>query len=357
MSMSFETGEVVNRLECIIASKVHGIVDSLDSERLQQRKTEDKKAELEESSPSKGEIDPRTPVPVKRLRDHYVNVFTEYIALTSATLKVHKATCEEILELYQDKSEARLTIALEDVEAAIYDYDFQTILRGKMMHESRAEGANPRHGKTVTRPKTSDNAREDWVVPNITKDVVITTTREAAIADKEKLVSRLGADVNSKMKMMASVFVNDFRRPKSTDPLIVDEALMNHFGAIAMATGLAGLVIAAGKIHDVNIPKDLPNTLYLTYTQAKKESLIGFGKREGTGVLTTHKAQGLTSEETVIVRATAKWKLHDSVSYAVVEITRHAVSYVYYTEDGVDPIDRFIKRAVATSENKLGTRM
>ncbi|GBP40472.1 hypothetical protein EVAR_25325_1 [Eumeta japonica] len=222
------------------------------------------------------------------------------------------------------------------------------------------------------------------------------------------------------MRMMASVLMNDFQRLKSCDRLIVDEALISHFGAV-MATRLAGakevllindvnqlafidrlyffemqyirpnLVATVKKellctyrnsmdvayalndlcngiyssmtrvrllwmetFSDANIPKDVPNTLYLTYTQVEKESLITqrFGKGEGTCVLTIHEAQGLTSEGTVIVRISAKHKSHDSVSHAVEVITRYTVSCVYYTDDGDDAIGRFIKEAVATSENK-----
>ncbi|GBP40471.1 hypothetical protein EVAR_25324_1 [Eumeta japonica] len=38
----------------------------------------------------KGEGDPPVPVSIRRLRDHYANAFSEFIALTSTTLKVHK---------------------------------------------------------------------------------------------------------------------------------------------------------------------------------------------------------------------------------------------------------------------------
>ncbi|GBP87233.1 hypothetical protein EVAR_59129_1 [Eumeta japonica] len=62
---------------------------------------------------------------------------------------------------------------------------------------------------------------------------------------------------------------------------------------------------------------------------------------------------GGTSEETIIVRIAAKHKLHDSVSHAVLAVTRHTVSCVYHTDDAEDAIGRFIKRAVVASENKI----
>ncbi|GBP46807.1 hypothetical protein EVAR_10775_1 [Eumeta japonica] len=75
------------------------------------------------------------------------------------------------------------------------------------------------------------------------------------------------------------------------------------------------------------------------------------GRRDS--FLTIHEAQGLTSEGTVIVWIAVKHKLQGSVLHAVVAITRHIVSCVYYTDDGEDAIGRFIERAVAASENKI----
>ncbi|GBP70301.1 hypothetical protein EVAR_52320_1 [Eumeta japonica] len=69
----------------------------------------------------KGEVDPPAPFPVKQLRDYYANAFSEFIALTSATLKVRKATCDGILRMHLSKSETRLTAALENAGAAVYD--------------------------------------------------------------------------------------------------------------------------------------------------------------------------------------------------------------------------------------------
>ncbi|GBO99734.1 hypothetical protein EVAR_70802_1 [Eumeta japonica] len=114
--------------------------------------------------------------------------------------------------------------------------------------------------KSVTKRKAYNDARQDWKMPDITlvngvpdcrkttwvvkhyelgRDVVITTTLEAARDHKEKPPSRLGADANSKVKMMASVLVNGFQGPKSCDRLIVDEALMSYFGSIVIATWIA----------------------------------------------------------------------------------------------------------------------
>ncbi|GBP26217.1 hypothetical protein EVAR_16068_1 [Eumeta japonica] len=202
------------------------------------------------------------------------------------------------------------------------------------------------------------------------------TTLEVARDLEEKLVSRLRADAISKVGAMASVLVNGFRGLKSCDHLIIDEALMNHFGAIVMALRLAsarevlligdvtnsilsqaeyfricvGSTKSVGNGHEkstfrnlldesyapnkvysgiylsktrvrslyysnTKIPKDFPKTLYLTYTQVEKEFLIaqGFEKREGSHVFIIYEAQSMTSEATIIVRTMAKQKLNHGV--------------------------------------------
>ncbi|GBP86487.1 hypothetical protein EVAR_53839_1 [Eumeta japonica] len=58
------------------------------------------------------------------------SVLHQFIALTSATLKVY--TCEGILRKYLNTSEARLTAALEDAEATACNNNSQTILRGSV---------------------------------------------------------------------------------------------------------------------------------------------------------------------------------------------------------------------------------
>ncbi|GBP65919.1 hypothetical protein EVAR_89412_1 [Eumeta japonica] len=154
---------------------------------------------------------------------------------------------------------------------------------------------------------------------------------------------------------MASVLVNGFQGPKNCGRLILDEALMSYFGAIVMAEPLRNAVHSTtpgGNGHK-------GTALHLQETDGcsmcswrGKERIItqGFGKGEGTHVLTIHEAQGLTSEGTVIA---PKHNIHDSVSHAVVTITRYTVSCVYHTDDGEDVIDRFIKRALAVSENQI----
>ncbi|GBP53430.1 hypothetical protein EVAR_17505_1 [Eumeta japonica] len=183
--------------------------------------------------------------------------------------------------------------------------------------------------KTVTKPKASGDAWENWMVPNITwvngipgrgktsrvmnhfelgRNVMITSTREAARNLKGKLATRLGADACSVVRTMMSVLVNGLQGPKSCDRLIVYEALMSHFGAIVMATQLvdAKEVLLIG---DVN---------QLPFINRDSE-------RKGTCILTIHEAQGLTSDGTVIVLIATKYKIRDSVLHAVLAITLHTV--------------------------------
>ncbi|GBP47683.1 hypothetical protein EVAR_28086_1 [Eumeta japonica] len=91
--------------------------------------------------------------------------------------------------------------------------------------------------KTVTTRKTSGDAREDWVMPDVTW---VNGFPGCARDLKQKLASRLEADACSKVRTMASVLINAFQEPKSCDRLIVNEALMRHFGAIVMPTRLMG---------------------------------------------------------------------------------------------------------------------
>ncbi|GBP77743.1 Matrix metalloproteinase-16 [Eumeta japonica] len=174
---------------------------------------------------------------------------------------------------------------------------------------------------------------------------------------------------------MSSVFVNGsrFAEPNSCDRPIVNKTLKSHFGIILMTTRLAGPK-EVPKIGDVN---QLPfidglNLFEMEYirtnlvvmvamdvayalNEVEKESLIvqGFEKVKVSRVLTIHEAQNLTYEGTIIGLTTAKQKLHDSTPHAVVAITCHTVSCIYYTDDGGDVIDRFVNRALATTDKKV----
>ncbi|KAG7297537.1 hypothetical protein JYU34_019550 [Plutella xylostella] len=80
-----------------------------------------------------------------------------------------------------------------------------------------------------------------WVINNfdVSKDTIITTTTEAAIDIRNRLAHRIGDMVKTRVRTMASVLVNGFREHVGCQRLIIDEALMNHFGAIVMAAHLS----------------------------------------------------------------------------------------------------------------------
>lgn len=221
--------------------------------------------------------------------------------------------------------------------------------------------------------------KSTWIVRSFRPngDLIVTTTTEAAKDLKEKLSLRIGADVRSKVRTLKSVVVNGLKAPErgSCHRLMVDEALMNHFGEIVMAAMVTSAkeVLLIGDVNqlpyidrenlfkqlyvrpelvasvsqdllctyrnpmdvayalsevysgiyssrpvvkslirkpfkDEQIPKSLSNTLYLVHTQGEKQSLTieGYGKGEGSRVLTIHEAQGLTYGRVVIVRTTTK---------------------------------------------------
>ncbi|GBP79464.1 hypothetical protein EVAR_48928_1 [Eumeta japonica] len=121
----------------------------------------------------KGEVDPPVPVPIST-QSHVrgdINV-TSHVA------------------------EAQLTAALESAEAAIYDNDSQTILRGKM---------SIIYGGLQCGKWFDGCGKTTWVVKHfeLEREVVISTTREAARDLKENPASRLRADACSKVRTMA----------------------------------------------------------------------------------------------------------------------------------------------------------
>ncbi|XP_052741604.1 uncharacterized protein LOC128198763 [Bicyclus anynana] len=266
-----------------------------------------------------------------------------------------------------------------------------------------------------------------WIVNNFdpVSDVVTTTTTEAAKDLRERLTPKVGKDAKIKVRTMASILANGLSEPTRSKckRLIVDEALMNHFGAIIMATKLVGadetlligdknqlpyidrnnlfqirynrpntvarvnkellcthrnpmdVAYALSEVYEgiyssksrakslelrnytgSRIPKDTDNTLYLTHTQGEKETLKaeGYGSGKDSRVNTIHEAQGATFEEVIIVRTTSKKiELHDSVSHAVVAVSRHTSSCTYYTDDKSDAIAYFISKAMSATTAEI----
>ncbi|CAH2095981.1 unnamed protein product [Euphydryas editha] len=254
-------------------------------------------------------------------------------------------------------------------------------------------------------------------------EIVATTTLEAAKDLKEKLTHRYGKKAKSKVRTMASILVNGFHEGVKINRLTVDEALMNHFGAIVMAARLseAKEVVLVGDINQLpyidrdnlfvmrycrpnmtthitcelscthrnpkdvalainevykniyssnsivhslrmesftgaRIPEREDGTLYLVFTQEEKKTLLnqGYGTGRGSSVMTIHEAQGQTRERVIIVQTKARrLRIHDSVPHAVVAVTRHTKTCIYYTDDGGDAIGHFVQKAVEATSKEI----
>lgn len=420
-------------------------------------------------------------------RDHLINAFLEFVAVIEATKQVNLRTCKAILQTYLQGNELILDDRLEAAEAVIYDNSTSKVLRGASISRSMAaynatagfvsldEKETEKHGvvKFKTPPEDSlvvvarctrimldDGILEmaksisgtgpdgvvfrDWDTPmfhwtngvpgcgkttwimnqfEAERDLIVTTTTEAANDLRGKLSCRIGGLVKSKVRTMASILVNGVKEQESCHRIMVDEALMNHFGAIVMAARItqAKEVLLIGDVNQLpfidrdnlfplvytrpahivavtrellcthrnpmdvayalgivycgiyssksrvrslelksfsraRIPKSPPNTLYLVHTQVEKESLKnqGYGSGMGSRVLTIHEAQGLSYAAVVIVNTTdRKQRIHDSVPHAVVAISRHTDSCVYYTDINDDAISKIIRRALGEGEQGI----
>lgn len=435
-----------------------------------------------------GQVKPPEFKPVQNPRDHMVNAFIEFLAVTKATHKVNTENCKTIMQTYHRDNRALLEIQLGEAEAAIYDNDKAQVLAGSMSgsymvaysatngfvasdeDRSKAEGKarfnTPPNDPIVVVAKCTKVMLDDrilgkaqllsgdlsgsgypqnWVTPSITwvngvpgcgkstwmlsqmdpeKDVITTTTTEGAEDLRKKLEPRIGEDqAKKRVRTMASLLVNGLHKGISCKRLMVDEALMSHFGSIVMAAQLARAseVILLGDYNQLpyidrcnlfpllynrpnlvtNISKELLCTyrnpqdvayalreiysgiysakpiikslslkrykgsvipredgiLYLVHTQAEKASLIsqGYGTQKDSRTLTIHEAQGLTYETVVLVRTNSrKSHLIESVPHAVVAVSRHTKTCVYYTDSiKDDAIARLILNAEAATEARI----
>lgn len=434
-----------------------------------------------------GQVGPPCLRPGSEPIDHIVNAFLEFRAIIIATRKVNLDTCSNILQSFRLNNKQLLKVRLEEADAAIYNNETSEVIEGKMtgrymaaysatsgfviLDERETERTgHPRYvtpqndpivvtahctkimlddkilemADTVSETLDIEKQKSNWSVPKICwangvpgcgktswavrhfdveKDVMVTTTTEAAKDIKEKLAQRIGNKAKAKVRTMASILANGFRRSDRCNRLLIDEAHMNHFGAIVMAVRLSGadevfligdvnqlpyidrenlfelryrrpdLVATVGqelmcthrnpidvaytlrevysgiysarsKVHSLKlerytgsqIPKTVPNTLFLVHTQDEKEHLIsqGFGTGTGSRTLTIHEAQGLTYESVFIIRTMAtKLRLHDSVPHAVVAVSRHTNTCVYYTDFSEDAVGRFVIRAMNATAEKM----
>lgn len=415
--------------------------------------------------------------------DHMDNALREFLAVVEATKQVQRMQCQKILDAYRTRNyrlkellnEAEAAIynneTLEVINGRMsgtymvaysssgrfvtYDENksyklgritFSTPKRDPivvtakctkiMLHDKILKKAQSIDGKSSAFEKKKQRTQRrvpkivwvngvpgcgktTWVVDNFdaNKDVVATTTIEAAIDLRDRLVRRYGTRMKRRARTMASILVNGFSKPYQR--LIVDEALMNHFGSIVMAGRLAGAkeIVLIGDVNQLPFldrenlfpltyvsptvvasitkkllctyrnPMDIPfvlsdvypgiyssqqlvhslklkpytgseicgtsaKTLYLVHTQKEKYLLKsqGYGTGEGSRVLTIHEAQGLTCENVVIVNTkSSKLSVHESVPHAIVAVSRHTASCVYYSDQDDDAIARFAIRAMEAS--------
>lgn len=104
------------------------------------------------------------------------------------------------------------------------------------------------------------------------------------------------------------------------------------------------------------IPATNINTLYLTHTQGDKTTLKtqGVGSGDGSAVMTIHESQGLTFDHVVIVRPTTKpLPIFGSQPHAVVAISRHRKTCVYYSDVVDDAIGRMVSDACKATDAEL----
>ncbi|XP_050550003.1 uncharacterized protein LOC126910728 [Spodoptera frugiperda] len=403
--------------------------------------------------------------------------------MVRATREVNLMTCSKIMLTFQRQSEGLLRELLEEADAAVYDSATSQVIAGEMtgsymaaysatsgfvtLDEEESERLGTlkfktpeddpmvvtakctrimldekilRMAQSVIGTAESPASQGVWPVPNIKwingvpgcgkttwvvenldeeRDVVATTTTEAAKDLREKLARRLGDRVKSKVRTMASILSNGFKPGERCYRLTVDEALMNHFGAIIMAVRLSGAseVVLVGDINQLpyidrenlfelnyarpnmvaaitqellcthrnpldvaytlseiysgiysskttlsrihslrveaysgaQIPVSAKNTLFLVHTQEEKSLLAGqgYGSGEGSRILTIHEAQGLTYDSVIIINTKVRrHQIRESVSHAVVAVSRHRVSCVYYTDDADDATGRLAKKAM-----------
>ncbi|GBP65920.1 Histone deacetylase 8 [Eumeta japonica] len=108
---------------------------------------------------------------------------SKFQAITSATLKIHKGTCEGLLRLYRYKSEVQLTAMLESAEAAIYDNDSQTIFIGKISIIHMVAYSATNGLVAFDKEQTDRTERPKYINPSY--DLIVVTARCTRVALEE----------------------------------------------------------------------------------------------------------------------------------------------------------------------------
>lgn len=246
-----------------------------------------------------------TPYPVIFTpREHVIRAFEEFIKLTIVELGISYETCAKIMQAYSQRNIKLLEEKLDEAEASIYNNNTSRVVVGNespfqhshmaaysatcgfvfLNEESTIKNNRPKfktppndpivvvakctrimlNGKILEMARTTAQTIYYNVVPEFTwingvpgcgkttwivdhfypqTDVIITTTIEAAKDVKERLRARIGDKAKGKVRTMASVLVNGLKDHErlTCRRLLIDEALMNHFGAIIMASWIAGV--------------------------------------------------------------------------------------------------------------------
>ena len=96
----------------------------------QQRNPEGHRADL--LALGRGTIPPPELQPANTPREHAINAYIEFLAITKATRDANLATCNKIMQTYQRGNTKLLEVELEEADAAVYDNDSSKVLIGKM---------------------------------------------------------------------------------------------------------------------------------------------------------------------------------------------------------------------------------
>ncbi|PZC75264.1 hypothetical protein B5X24_HaOG206526 [Helicoverpa armigera] len=217
----------------------------------------------------KGQVSPPTLAMSLGTTDHIKSAFLEYVAVVRATKEVNLRTCNKIMLTFRRENEGLLRVLLKEAEAAVYDNANSQVIAGEMTGSYMAaysakngfvaldEEATERTGKikfqtphddpivvtakctkimledsilemaqTVSGTSDTSASMEPWAVPNIRwvngvpgcgkttwvvkhfderRDVVATTTTEAAKDLRGKLAHQLGDRAKTKVRTMASI--------------------------------------------------------------------------------------------------------------------------------------------------------
>ncbi|KAL4721391.1 hypothetical protein ACJJTC_014815 [Scirpophaga incertulas] len=212
------------------------------------------------------------------------NAFLEFVALTRATLEAHTETCREILQNYvrsvrgmpisgarlrenfgsggfvgQSPLETKRFDAPEGDPVVVVADCTRVMLESKILAMANAmagelleSGQNQRWAAPTVRWTTGvpGCGKTKWVLEQMqgADSLAVTTTTEAA----EDMRERLRITHNRRrVRTMASLLVNGLREGEKFTKLLVDEALMSHFGAIVMVA----LITKAHNIHIIGDDK------------------------------------------------------------------------------------------------------